>query len=152
MKQRYPLKLATRYSLLTNHYSLLATRYSLLKSSQLTLRQPIDKKMPQLWISTTGNQPIVAVALHDGHNVRPEVEQLLAISPDERKREEDPFTAGWTDIAESRTGTVLRSRFEVDLNRPRHLAIYLKPEDAWGLKVWKSTTVPRYNRAIFSRV
>ena len=97
--------------------------------------------MPQLWISTTGNQPIVAVALHDGHNVRPEVDRLLAISPDERKREEDPFTAGWTDIAESRI-VVLRSRFEVDLNRPRHQAIYLKPEDAWGLKIWKSLPSP----------
>jgi len=93
--------------------------------------------MSKLWISTAGNQPIVAAALHDGHHVRPEVEQLLAISPDQRKREEDPFTAGWTDIAESRL-VVLRSRFEVDLNRPRHQAIYLKPDDAWGLKVWKS--------------
>ena len=93
--------------------------------------------MPQLWRSIEGNQPIVAVALHDGHNVRPEVEQLLNISPDKRKREEDPFTAAWTDIAESRL-IVLRSRFEVDLNRPRHQAIYLKPENAWGLKVWQS--------------
>ena len=32
---------------------------------------------------------------------------------------------------------VLRSRFELDLNRPRHKAIYLKPEDAWGLQIWK---------------
>ena len=91
--------------------------------------------MSQLWISKLGNQPIVAVALHDGHDVRPEIKPLLAISPDKRKREEDPFTAGWTDITESRI-VVLRSRFEVDLNRPRHRAVYLKPEDAWGLKVW----------------
>ena len=97
--------------------------------------------MPKLWTATKGNQPIVAVALHDGHIVRPEVEQLLAISPDERKREEDPFTAAWTDIAESRF-IVLRSRFEVDLNRPRHKAIYLQPEDAWGLKIWKSAPSP----------
>lgn len=93
--------------------------------------------MSQLWISTEGDQPIVAVALHDGHYVRPKVKQLLAISPDERKREEDPFTAAWTDIAETRM-IVLRSRFEIDLNRPRDKAIYLKPEDSWGLKVWKS--------------
>ena len=92
--------------------------------------------MSQLWISTEGNQPIVAVALHDGHDVRPEIEPLLAITPDERKREEDPFTAGWTDITEARL-VVLRSRFEVDLNRPRHQAVYLKPEDSWGLKVWR---------------
>ena len=93
--------------------------------------------MSQLWISTEGNQPLVAVALHDGHQVRSEVEKLLAITPDERKREEDPFTANWTDIAESRL-IVLRSRFEIDLNRPRHQAVYLKPEDSWGLKVWRS--------------
>lgn len=30
-----------------------------------------------------------------------------------------------------------RSRFEVDLNRPRESAVYRTPEDAWGLQVWK---------------
>ena len=29
------------------------------------------------------------------------------------------------------------SRFEVDLNRARNKAIYKRPEDAWGLDVWK---------------
>jgi N-formylglutamate deformylase len=93
--------------------------------------------MSQLWISTEGSQPIVAVALHDGHDVRLEVEKLLAISADDRQREEDPFTAIWTDIAESRL-VVLRSRFEIDLNRPRHQAVYLQPADSWGLKIWQS--------------
>jgi N-formylglutamate deformylase len=92
--------------------------------------------MSQLWISTEGNQPLVAVALHDGHDVRSEVEPLLAISSDDRQREEDPFTAVWTDIAETRL-IVLRSRFEVDLNRPRDRSVYLKPEDSWGLQVWQ---------------
>ena len=92
--------------------------------------------MSQLWISTQGDLPIVAVALHDGHYVRPQVKRLLAISPDDRKREEDPFTAAWTDIAPTRI-VVLRSRFELDLNRPRDRAIYLNPKDSWGLKVWR---------------
>ncbi|MGV2826474.1 N-formylglutamate amidohydrolase [Myxosarcina sp. GI1(2024)] len=92
--------------------------------------------MSQLWVLREGHQPFVAVALHDGHYVRSEVEQLLAISKDNRKREEDPFTAAWTDIAETRL-IVLRSRFELDLNRPRNRAIYLKPEDAWGMQIWK---------------
>ena len=83
-----------------------------------------------------GDLPIVAVALHDGHYVRPEVEQLLSISSSDRLREEDPYTAAWTDIAETRL-VVLRSRFEVDLNRPRHQAIYLQPQDSWGLQVWR---------------
>src|SRR5690606_17412532 len=34
----------------------------------------------------------------------------------------------------------LRSRFEMDLNRPREQAIYRDPEDAWGLDIW--TTRP----------
>ena len=36
----------------------------------------------------------------------------------------------------------LRSRFEVDLNRPREKAVYIQPEDAWGLYVWKETPSP----------
>ena len=60
----------------------------------------------------------------------------MGLSDTERLREEDPFTAGWTTIAENRLiGT--NSRFEVDLNRPRENAVYLQPEDAWGLHVWK---------------
>ena len=31
-----------------------------------------------------------------------------------------------------------RSRFEVDLNRPPEGAVYLGPEQAWGLDVWKT--------------
>ncbi len=92
--------------------------------------------MSKLWKLTEGQQPFVAVALHDGHRVRPEVEELLALNWEQRKREEDPFTAAWTNIAETRL-VVLRSRFELDLNRPRDRAIYLKPEDAWGLEVWQ---------------
>ena len=32
---------------------------------------------------------------------------------------------------------VHRSRFEVDLNRDRHEAVYASPEEAWGLDVWR---------------
>jgi N-formylglutamate amidohydrolase len=30
-----------------------------------------------------------------------------------------------------------RSRFEVDLNRPRDEAVYVRPDDAWGLDLWR---------------
>jgi hypothetical protein len=36
----------------------------------------------------------------------------------------------------------VRSRFEHDLNRPRDKAVYLRPEDAWGLQVWKGPPSP----------
>jgi hypothetical protein len=83
-----------------------------------------------------GHGPMVAVAVHDGHAVRQEVAGLLAISDSDRRREEDACSSDWTFIAPTRV-EVLRSRFEVDLNRPRHRAVYQTPQDAWGLRVWK---------------
>jgi N-formylglutamate amidohydrolase len=66
---------------------------------------------------------------------------MMALAGADRLREEDPFTAGWTSIAENRlVGS--QSRFEVDLNRPREKAVYLHPEDAWGLHVWKEPPPP----------
>ncbi len=91
----------------------------------------------EIWKMHIGDSPIVATAIHDGHQLREDVAGLIALSDKERLREEDPFTGSWTHIAESQI-IGLRSRFEVDLNRPREKAVYIKPEDAWGLKVWKS--------------
>jgi hypothetical protein len=90
-----------------------------------------------IWKTIEGEGPIVASAIHDGHDVRPEVAILLALDDAQRLREEDPHTAGWTRVAPTRI-VGLVSRFEVDLNRPRESAIYLKPEDAWGLRVYES--------------
>lgn len=88
-----------------------------------------------IWELYQGVSPLVATAIHHGHVVRDEVAQLLALDPAARLREEDPFTGEWTAIAATRVIGV-RSRFEVDLNRPRTKAIYLTPDDAWGLPVW----------------
>ncbi len=98
--------------------------------------------MTQPWVLTEGgDHPLMAVALHDGHEVRPEVAELFAINESDRRREEDPFTGEWAVIADRRI-VVRRSRFEVDLNRPRKKAVYLKPEDAWGLTVWQQQPPP----------
>ena len=87
------------------------------------------------WIIKVGNSPLVATAIHSGHAVRDELKPFLALSTSERLREEDPFTDGWTRIAPTQI-IGKRSRFEVDLNRSPDKAVYLKPEDAWGLQVW----------------
>lgn len=97
--------------------------------------------MNQSWVLTQGHGPVVAVALHDGHDVREDVAELFAISETDRRREEDPFTATWTTVGDTRI-VVRRSRFELDLNRPRDKAIYLNPEDAWGLHVWQTKPTP----------
>ncbi|OOG71906.1 N-formylglutamate amidohydrolase [Algoriphagus sp. A40] len=83
-----------------------------------------------------GNSPLVITAIHDGHKVRNELKSLFALGDAARLREEDPFTAFWTDFSDNRI-IVNHSRFEADVNRPREKAVYQIPEDAWGLEVWK---------------
>lgn len=94
-------------------------------------------ELAPFWQLELGDGPLVACAVHHGHAVRPEVAGLLKLTASERLYEEDPYTGGWTSVAPTRF-IGLRSRFEVDLNRPRESAVYLKPEDAWGLDLWKS--------------
>jgi hypothetical protein len=85
--------------------------------------------------------PVLATAIHAGHTVDPEVAEDLALSEEGRLREEDPGTDRFTDLGVTRV-IVRRSRFEVDLNRPREGAVYADPDSAWGLDVWKSGEAP----------
>lgn len=87
------------------------------------------------------DEPIVCTAIHNGHNMSRIAEDNLGITEDVRFREEDPRTAFFAQICSNRI-IGLQSRFEVDLNRPRHKAVYMKPEDAWGLQVRKETPEP----------
>lgn len=82
-----------------------------------------------------GDGPIVATAIHDGHALREEIAAAIALADDARLREEDPFTGRVATLAPTHA-IVDRSRFEVDLNRPRDRAVYRVPADAWGLDVW----------------
>ncbi|MEO8353396.1 MAG: N-formylglutamate amidohydrolase [Chthoniobacteraceae bacterium] len=83
--------------------------------------------------------PLVAVALHDGHEVRASALPYLALDEMGRLREEDPFTAEWVGVAPHQV-VVSASRFEVDLNRDREGAVYRTPDEAWGLTVWRDET------------
>jgi N-formylglutamate deformylase len=82
------------------------------------------------------DDPLVATAIHAGHAVRREVADLLILAEPDRLREEDPLTDRWTVVAGNRL-LPQRSRFEVDLNRPRDRAVYAQPADAWGLDLWR---------------
>lgn len=92
----------------------------------------------QIWRLQIGHGPLVATAIHDGHELRDELAEYMSLDELGRLREEDPFTGEWSKVAPTRV-IGLRSRFETDLNRPRDKAVYRKPEDAWGLKVWKDS-------------
>lgn len=88
------------------------------------------------WTVQQGAGPIVATAIHDGHELRPEVAEAMVLSDADRLREEDPFTG--QAILDVPTHVVVhRSRFEFDLNRDAQSAIYRTPEQCWGLDLWR---------------
>lgn len=89
------------------------------------------------WNISVADGPVIATAIHDGHAIRPALRPLLALSDRGRFREEDPLTGLLTAAGDVRI-QVPASRFEVDLNRPRDGAVYARPEDCWGLDVWRT--------------
>ncbi|WP_348598727.1 N-formylglutamate amidohydrolase [Phyllobacterium sp. SB3] len=93
--------------------------------------------MSDWWSVHCGCSPIIATAIHNGDLVRSSVEEVMTISRDERLREEDPFTEFLIRDVPNRI-IFHRSRFEVDLNRARDQAVYVSPEQAWGINVWKT--------------
>lgn len=99
-------------------------------------RPAVDPLNRDSWSIEFGDGPVVATAIHSGHEVRPDVERWLAVSDADRLREEDPLTSLWTTVGDSSV-RVFRSRFEVDLNRPRDEAIPTSADDTWGLDVWR---------------
>ena len=65
----------------------------------------------------------------------------MTLPAHDRLREEDPFTEFVIRDFSNRI-VFHRSRFEVDLNRPREAAVYLSPEQAWGMDIWKEKPPP----------
>ncbi len=82
------------------------------------------------------DSPFWAFAIHDGHHIHPEIQTYLSIDEETRLREEDPYTAILAELPFNRF-TAATSRFQLDINRSKQDAIYLRPEQAWGLQVWK---------------
>lgn len=106
------------------------------------VQRPYETTRAEIFHISTGSSPLVATAIHDGHELRPEVAALIGLDEADRLREEDPFTAVWTRVADNRV-VVDRSRFEVDVNRPRDGAVYLVPDQAWGITVWRRPLPPQ---------
>lgn len=90
---------------------------------------------PAIATFTRSTGPLIATAIHAGSFMRSSLLNHCQLSRAERLREEDPFTEHLAQISGNRV-IGERSRFEVDLNRPRNKAIYMRPEDAWGLHVY----------------
>jgi N-formylglutamate amidohydrolase len=94
-----------------------------------------------LWWGQEADSPVVAVAVHAGHDLREEIAARMAMEAEARRREEDSGTGEWAARFPSHL-VAGRSRFEFDLNRPRGEAVYRGPEDAWGCDVWLDPPTP----------
>lgn len=88
------------------------------------------------WNITQGGGQIITTSIHAGHHVRLELQPWLEMDEKGRLREEDPMTDYFLSVADNNI-RANRSRFEVDLNRPREGCISADPEDTWGLKIWR---------------
>ena len=93
------------------------------------------------WTMQRGASPVVGTAIHDGHALPPGFDKVMAIGDEARRREEDPFSEFFIRDLPNRV-VVHQSRFAVDLNRNRELAIYLTPEQSWGVRVFSQPPSP----------
>lgn len=89
---------------------------------------------------------IVTTSIHAGHDLRPEVAELMVLDEEDRRREEDPYTNVIASLMPARV-LVHHSRFEADLNRSRDKAIYATPADCWGFDVFGAGGLPDDVRA-----
>lgn len=104
------------------------------------MNDPRLDELDERWEVRIGDGPVLATAVHAGHALRDEVAKRSALSGAERLREEDPMTDYVASVGDH-VFVPRVSRFEVDLNRPPHEAVYRTPDDAWGLDLW-STPLP----------
>ncbi|MBM4400245.1 MAG: N-formylglutamate amidohydrolase [Candidatus Cloacimonetes bacterium] len=78
------------------------------------------------------SDPLLALAIHNGHELPESLQQNCGIGETDRLREEDPFTEVFADAFPNKM-IVYTSRFAVDLNRSPEKCVYQVPDDCWGL-------------------
>ena len=89
------------------------------------------------------DSPFWTFAIHNGHLIGNELAEYIALSDAERFREEDPYTAKIADLPVNQL-IVETSRFQLDLNRNIENAVYLHPDQAWGLHVFRANLPSSY--------
>jgi hypothetical protein len=110
----------------------MSLHYNTLPADDLLL----SPMLSELWSVHRASSPLIGTAIHNGHGVRSDLAALMALGEAGRLREEDPFTEFFIRDVPNRV-IFHRSRFEIDLNRDRGGAVYLRPEQAWNLEVWQ---------------
>lgn len=96
------------------------------------------------------DSPFWAFAIHDGHLISDDLLPFIAINPSERLREEDPHTARIANLPINQF-IVETSRFQLDLNRDIENAVYLRPEQSWGLNAFNSNLPSNYLSELYKQ-
>jgi hypothetical protein len=91
------------------------------------------------------DRPQIAVAIHAGHWVRPELLPFMALSDSQRLFEEDEATEMMIHPF-SNALWALESRAVYDLNRDEDTALPLTPEQFWGIRVYREAPPPEMNK------
>lgn len=100
------------------------------------------------WHLGNDNIPILATAIHNGHYFPLELVKFCGVDEKDRLREEDPYTSEFASLFPNYVVNYT-SRFVVDLNRPIEKAVYLKPEDCWGLVPWLKPLPEEYITTLY---
>ncbi len=96
------------------------------------------------------SSPFIGLAIHAGHNVRPELACRLAIDSTQQGLEEDTATDFMISGLSNRIAA-LESRIVYDLNRPPDRAIPLTAERFWGRKVYNTVPTEQMNAQTLER-
>ncbi|MBP7563514.1 MAG: N-formylglutamate amidohydrolase [Candidatus Cloacimonetes bacterium] len=91
--------------------------------------------MKESFFEVSSSTPILAVALHGGHQLRDEIKKIIGLSNNVLLHEEDPFTDYIASAFDSRI-IQNTSRFEYDINRSPQSAVYKIPSDCWNLPIY----------------
>ena len=96
------------------------------------------------------DSPFWAFAIHDGHKIDKALEPFMVLGESERLREEDPYTATIGKLPFNRFVSST-SRFQLDINRVEENAVYLRPDQAWDLTVFKEDLPPQFVSKLYKR-
>lgn len=88
------------------------------------------------WLIHRGQGPVLCTAVHAGHMLSDELRPYLHADDEALRREEDPLTDVFASVGDD-IFCSYESRFEVDLNRSRERAFATRPEDTWGMQIWR---------------
>lgn len=84
--------------------------------------------------------PILYLAIHNGHQLRESLKQIIGLPDTDRIREEDPYTEKFIN---DKKNYIIQytSRFEYDINRIKENSVYKNPDDCWSLNIYPTQNI-----------